>query len=265
MKKLFASLAFLCTIAFFSCHKDDSTLASLPNTEPAKGAVDRSCDLTIQVNSASLSTWDATVWGFINGAWVNLVRIGGTGNNNPGVVQIPTGSSFALSINGYTQYRIVQAQGNVGYTLTSPAGGMTKYIVANSLFLFRAGCEPIPQCSMTVRIGNACSTSWEAKINRKDANGNFEEIAHIGGLGSTAPTKVGTGKTITLSTEGYAEYQFLQVDVPGVNNKQLLTTNYIVNTPSSGQFSFTLDVLNGNNTCIPGSHSGTYHTFVGCL
>lgn len=265
MKQLFASAVFLLSIAFFSCQKEDATVTSQQYEESSHGVIERSCNLTIEINSASTSTWDATVKGLINGVWTTIVRIGGTGNNNPGVIQIPTGSSHTLSIDGYTQYRIEQTQGNVGYTLTAPSGGLFKYVVANSTFTFRSGCEPHPQCSMTIRIGNACSTLWEAKINRKNSSGNFVEIAHIGGLGSSAPIRVGTGKTITLNIEGYAEYQFLQVDVPGVSNKQLLTTNYIVNAPNTGQYSFTLDVLNGNNTCIPGSHSGTYHSIIGCL
>lgn len=240
------------SLFFTSCHKEPEK--STPLDVISSGVSEReACELIFNVGYSSTPSWQATVSILTNGSWNLLAIIGGVNNTNPGAVVIPNGGSAAFSISGYAQYRINQTNGNVVYTLLSPSGGITKHIYGNTSYTFYAGCEPVPKCDMTIRIGNACQSTWEALVKKRGANGNFTTLYHIGGLGSDAPIKLKTGGAPTpFSIEGFADTQFQQLSG---------NTNYIINSPTTGQFAFSL--ANGA-ICIPNTEGGTFQSTFGC-
>lgn len=256
MKKLFF---FLLVISFAACKKDTlpTNLTGEDTTNPTNtttlNADDRdACNLTLTPTFASSSTWEANLWGKINGVWTMLQYIGGPGSN--ATVKIPTGSFITIPLNAYVEFQLVQLNYNTTYRLQSPAGTINKQVYSNSSFSFRAGCAPLPECSMTLRVGNACETTWDCNIFRKDAANNDVLFAHVGGLGSTAPIKIPTGGIITLPINGYSQYTFTQ---------HTGTTNYIINAPNTGQFTFSLDVTNGAS-CFGASLPGSQISIIGC-
>ena len=127
----------------------------------------------------------------------------------------------------------------------------------NSLFTFQAGCEPVPSCTMNITIENACQNDWVCRITKRDALYHIVPFVTIGGTASNAEIKIPTGFSMKFTISGYTEYDFTQMSG---------STSYVINTPSTGQFSFAMDKVNGNNPCLGNQDLFDFHTKIfGCL
>jgi hypothetical protein len=258
IKNLLLALPFMVVMLFAYCTKEQVPETIESSTPEINSANDRfDCDLNVAVLSTTSNNWEAKIFvSNLDGSYSLFKHIGG--NNLNGKTKIPTGTTgINFQVSSYKKYFISQIQNNVSFKISSLSGTLNRYLYANTISdKFFAGCDVFIG-TLDIKVTNACSNLWEAKIRKRDSNGNFIEVAYIGGSGSQAATKIPTGSSYLYPMEGYADYQILQSDLVAVTDKKLLTTSYQLTLPSGVQ-NVTMDRLSTTNTCIPGNFNDSF-------